>query len=130
MMYSGSLLAALVAALACSAPAAARPSMKAYKKHDKAPPAELQLENARVPQPVQRREFPLEGEDSAFKFNFAADVRPPLPLPHLRCLPEPRRWRLNEHPEDGGSNFKSATLTDAAPCRATQSTMRRCCNCK
>lgn len=34
-----------------------------------------QLETARLPQPTQRLEFPLVGEESAFKFNFAKDVR-------------------------------------------------------
>ena len=32
-----------------------------------------QLETARFPQPIQRQEFPLEGEDSAFKFSFFED---------------------------------------------------------
>ena len=36
-----------------------------------------QLQMARLPQPVQRSEFPLEGEQSAFKFNFFEDVRAP-----------------------------------------------------
>jgi hypothetical protein len=44
-----------------------------------------QLETARVPQPVQRLEFGVEGDNSAFKFRFADPVRLPLSLP----LPEP-----------------------------------------
>jgi len=129
MMYSGSFLAALVAALACTAPAAAsRPGWKAHGKHAKAPPApvaELQLDNARVPQPVQRREFPLEGEDSAFKFNFADDVRTRLAaLADVapRCSLAPER-RCSALATTGNA------LTDAATCRATPSTMRRCCSC-
>ena len=35
--------------------------------------AEVQLETARIPERDQRLEFPLEGDDSAFKFNFAQD---------------------------------------------------------
>jgi hypothetical protein len=31
---------------------------------------QTQLDMARVPQPVQRTEFPLVGEESAFKFSF------------------------------------------------------------
>jgi hypothetical protein len=38
-----------------------------------------QLETARVPQPVQRLEFGVEGDNSAFKFRFADPV----------CLPPP-----------------------------------------
>ena len=34
-----------------------------------------QLQMARLPQQVQRTEFPLTGEQSAFKFNFFEDVR-------------------------------------------------------
>jgi hypothetical protein len=34
-----------------------------------------QLETARVPQPVQRLEFGVEGDNSAFKFRFADPVR-------------------------------------------------------
>lgn len=34
-----------------------------------------QLQMARLPQQVQRQEFPLEGEESAFKFSFLDDVR-------------------------------------------------------
>jgi hypothetical protein len=34
-----------------------------------------QLERARILVQDQRKEFDLEGEDSAFKFNFAEDVR-------------------------------------------------------
>ena len=34
-----------------------------------------QLQMARLPQQVQRAEFPLVGEESAFKFNFFEDVR-------------------------------------------------------
>jgi hypothetical protein len=33
-----------------------------------------QLETARVPQPVQRLEFGVEGDNSAFKFRFADPV--------------------------------------------------------
>jgi hypothetical protein len=42
-----------------------------------AAPAEVQqqLETARNPVQVQRLEFPLVGEESAFKFKFAQDVR-------------------------------------------------------
>jgi hypothetical protein len=36
---------------------------------------ELQLDLARNTQQVQRQEFPLAGDDSAFKFNFAEIVR-------------------------------------------------------
>jgi hypothetical protein len=36
-----------------------------------------QLQMARLPQQAQRTEFPLVGEESAFKFNFFEDVRPP-----------------------------------------------------
>ena len=32
-----------------------------------------QLDTARLPQPGQRAEFPLEGEESAFQFSFAGD---------------------------------------------------------
>ena len=35
-----------------------------------------QLQMARLPQQAQRAEFPLVGEESAFKFNFFEDVRP------------------------------------------------------
>ena len=34
-----------------------------------------QLQMARLPQPAQRAEFPLVGEESAFKFSFIEDVR-------------------------------------------------------
>ena len=34
-----------------------------------------QLQMARLPQPAQRAEFPLAGEESAFKFSFLDDVR-------------------------------------------------------
>lgn len=34
-----------------------------------------QLQMARLPQAAQRSEFPLEGEESAFKFSFLDDVR-------------------------------------------------------
>jgi len=81
MMYSEkspSLLAVAVAALVCTAGASAS---KHYPKNGKkmvekkVVEAELQLDLARVPQPVQRAEFPLEGDDSAFKFNFVEVVR-------------------------------------------------------
>ena len=84
MMYCASLLATLVAGLAATSTASAsRPGWKAQDSHGKEPPApasELQLENARAPQGVQRAEFPLTGEESAFKFDFAADVRQSLQL--------------------------------------------------
>ena len=90
MMYSASLLATLVAALAATSPATA-------SKHDKAPPApaaELQLETARAPQGMQRAEFPLTGDESAFKFNFAADVRLPLPRLRIACSNQANRLHL------------------------------------
>jgi hypothetical protein len=42
--------------------------------HSAAGQSDLQLDMARVPQPVQRQEFPLVGEESAFKFNFITQV--------------------------------------------------------
>lgn len=48
-----------------------------------------QLQMARLPQAVQRREFPLEGEESAFKFSFLDDVRC-----HLRSSPVLPQWLL------------------------------------
>jgi hypothetical protein len=49
---------------------------------------ENQLETARLPEPVQRKEFPLAGAGSAFKFNFATGVRTFLPRSHaLRAAP-------------------------------------------
>lgn len=42
--------------------------------HTAAGQSDIQLDMARVPQPVQRQEFPLVGEESAFKFNFLKQV--------------------------------------------------------
>lgn len=53
----------LAAAVAVLAPFAAA------SKHK----VEVQLQTARIPERDQRLEFPLEGDDSAFKFNFAED---------------------------------------------------------
>jgi hypothetical protein len=43
-----------------------------------------QLETARVPQPVQRLEFGVEGDSSAFKFRFADPVC--FPTSPAACL--------------------------------------------
>ena len=55
-----------------------------------------QLQMARLPQPAQRAEFPLVGEESAFKFSFIEDVRAACSraAPSICCLNRPRYMQL------------------------------------
>ena len=64
------------AAVLCLSVAAALSGLQITAAQDAASAGGLnQLQMARLPQQVQRAEFPLEGEQSAFKFSFIDDVR-------------------------------------------------------
>ena len=62
-MFKQSVLIAATAAAAFLQPALA---------------TETQLQTARIVEPQQRAEFPLTGEESAFKYSYIEDVRTPL----------------------------------------------------
>jgi hypothetical protein len=67
-----------------------------------------QLETARLAQPVQRLEFGVEGDNSAFKFRFADPV--PLYLFPFLLLPEPCGRRTSSSRASTWINVTSAHI--------------------